>query len=236
MCGRYTFAPNNLALFEDRFLVAPPPASAAGYNVPPGRTVATVVHRAGSAPSCEMFHWGLIPAWAESAERQYKMINARIETVTEKRAYSGLLAQHRCLIPADGFFEWQPRSDGPKQPWWFHLPSAELFAFAGLWTCWQPQPDVEPVNSCTILTTAANDVVAAVHGRMPLILERGDEAGWLDPAVTAEEALALVASNANGSLIGEAVNRSVNNTRNQGSDCIEPADPDRPGPEPGALF
>ena len=236
MCGRYTFAPNNLALFEDRFLVAPPPASAAGYNVPPGRTVATVVHRAGSAPSCEMFHWGLIPAWAESAERQYKMINARIETVTEKRAYSGLLAQYRCLIPADGFFEWQPRSDGPKQPWWFHLPSAELFAFAGLWTCWQPRPDVEPVNSCTILTTAANDVVAPVHGRMPLILERRDETAWLDPGVTAKEALSLAASNANGSLTREPVSRSVNKPRNQGSECIEPVDPDRPDPEPGALF
>ena len=115
MCGRYTFGPGNLTLFADRFSVdAPPPASAAGYNVPPGRPVATVVHRAGSAPNCEMFHWGLIPAWAKSAERQYKMINARIETVTEKRAYSGLLAQHRCLIPADGFFEWQPVATDPS--------------------------------------------------------------------------------------------------------------------------
>jgi len=183
-----------------------------------------------------MFHWGLIPAWAESAERQYKMINARIETVTEKRAYSALLAQFRCLIPADGFFEWQPRAGEPKQPWWFHLPSAELFAFAGLWTSWQPKPDVEPVNSCTILTTAANDVVAPVHGRMPLILERGDEAGWLDPAVTAAQALALAVSNNNSQLIGEPVSRSVNNTRNQGAECIEAVDPGRPDKAPGALF
>jgi len=236
VCGRYTFAPNNLTLFADRFLVAAPLASAAGYNVPPGRPVATIVQRAGSAPSCEMFHWGLIPAWADSAERQYKMINARIETVAEKRAYSGLLAQHRCLIPADGFFEWQPRAEGPKQPWWFHLPASEMFAFAGLWTCWQPKPDVEPVNSCTILTTAANDVVAPVHGRMPVILRRSDEPDWLDPAINPEQALAIAAENDNDLLVAEPVSRSVNNTRNQGAECTEVVDPDHPDTASGALF
>jgi len=236
VCGRYTLAPGNLALFAERFSVAAPPDEAAGYNVPPGRAVATIVQRAGSDPSCEMFHWGLIPAWAQSTERQYKMINARVETVAEKRAYSGLLDQHRCLIPADGFFEWQPQDEGPKQPWWFHLSGAELFAFAGLWTSWQPQPDVEPVDSCTILTTAANNIVSPVHGRMPLIMSREDEETWLDPAVPATQAMALLGRSANDELLRQAVSRGVNNTRNHGPECIEAVDPTGPDPTTGALF
>ncbi len=236
MCGRYTLAPGNLALFADRFLVPAPPESAAGYNLPPGRPVATVVQRPGALPSCEMFHWGLIPAWAQSTERQYKMINARIETVAESRAYSGLLKQHRCLLPADGFFEWQPQQQGPKQPWWFHLPDGELFAFAALWTSWQPQPDVEAVESCTILTTAANTVVEPVHGRMPLILRREDEPDWLDPTIGAQQATSLLASSVNDRLIGRAVGRGVNNTRNQGPQCIIEVDPNGPDRTASGLF
>ena len=236
MCGRYTLAPANLTLFGERFAVASPPGEAAGYNLPPGRAVATIVQRASSPPSCEMFHWGLIPAWTQSSERQYKMINARVETVSEKRAYSGLLDSHRCLIPADGFFEWQIQAEGPKQPSWFHLPSAPLFAFAGLWTTWQPRPDVEPVDSCTILTTAANEVVAPVHSRMPLILSHEDESAWLDPTVPAAQALALLAHSANDQLLRQTVSRGVNNTRNNGPECIEATDPAGPGPTTGALF
>lgn len=236
MCGRYTFAPGNLALFAERFGVGAPPQSASGYNIPPGRPVAAVVHRADSLPSCEMFHWGLIPAWAQSAERPYKMINARVETVAEKRAYSSLLQQHRCLIPADGFFEWQAAASGPKQPWWFHLPGAELFAFAGLWTSWQPQPDVEPVNSCTILTTAAKDVVSPVHGRMPLILRRDDESRWIDPEVGSDAAISIVSANANADLVDEAVARNVNDTRNTGPECIAAAEGGDGSQGPGALF
>jgi putative SOS response-associated peptidase YedK len=236
VCGRYTLAPGALTLFGERFAVAAPPGEAAGYNVPPGRNVAAIVQRADSAPSCEMFHWGLIPAWSQSSERQYKMINARVETVSEKRAYSGLLEQHRCLIPADGFFEWQPQAEGPKQPWWFHLPDAQLFAFAGLWTSWQPQPDVEAVDSCTILTTAANAVVAPVHGRMPLIVSRADEAAWLQPTVPAAQAIELLARSANDQLLSQAVSRGVNSTRNQGPECIEAIDPGGPDLGTGALF
>ncbi len=236
MCGRYTLAPGSLTLFPERFAVAAPAASLAGYNIPPGRPVATILRRDGAPPSGESFHWGLIPAWAQSAEKQYKMINARAETVQEKRAYSGLLAQNRCLIPADGFFEWQPQPDGPKQPWWFHLPGAELFAFAGLWTTWQPRPDVEPVDSCTILTTAAIDVVSPVHGRMPLILRPEDEAGWLDAALAADDALLLLGSSANALLQKQPVSRAVNSTRNQGPDCVTAVDPGGADPSTGALF
>ena len=236
MCGRYTLAPAGLTLFLERLGVAAPAAALAGYNISPGRSVATILRRSGAPPSCESFHWGLIPAWSQSAEKQYKMINARAETVRDKRAYSGLLAQHRCLIPADGFFEWQPQPEAPKQPWWFHLPDAEPFPFAGLWTSWQPQPDVEPVDSCTILTTAANDVVSPVHGRMPLILRPEVEGGWLDATLAAEDALLLLGASANAQLQRQPVSRAVNSTRNQGSDCIAAIDPDGADPSTGALF
>lgn len=183
-----------------------------------------------------MFHWGLIPAWSESAEKQYKMINARAETVREKRAYSGLLAEHRCLIPADGFYEWQPQPEGPKQPWWFHLPSSEPFAFAGLWTSWQPEPDVEPVGSCTILTSSANEIVAPVHSRMPLILNAADERAWLDADVSADDAIARLDDCANRELIAHPVSRAVNNTRNIGAELIEPIEQGGSDPSAGALF
>ena len=236
MCGRYTLAPTSLSLFTERFVLAPPPASAASYNVTPGRAIATITQRQGEAPSCDLLHWGLIPSWAASSERAYKMINARAETVTEKRAYSPLLERNRCLIPADGFFEWQSRAGKPKQPWWFHLADANLFSFAGLWTTWKPEPDVEPVNSCTILTVAANAVVSPVHGRMPLILRRVDEAPWIDPAVDAERALAVIAANANDGLLRQPVSRSVNSPRNQGPECIAAVDDDAAENGSSTLF
>ncbi len=236
MCGRYTLAPGGLTLFPERFGVAAPAPTLAGYNIPPGLSVATILRRDGAPPSCESLHWGLIPAWSQTAEKQYKMINARAETIQQKRAYSGLLAQNRCLIPADGFFEWQPQPDAPKQPWWFHMAGAELFAFAGLWTTWQPRPDVEAVDSCTILTTAANDVVSPVHSRMPLILRPEVEAAWLDPALGAEDALLLLSASANVQLQKQPVSRAVNSTRNQGSDSIAAVDPGGADPSTGALF
>ncbi|MDP4603131.1 MAG: SOS response-associated peptidase [Solirubrobacteraceae bacterium] len=236
MCGRYTLAPGSLTLFSERFGVPNAPEQAAGYNIAPGRPIAAVARRSGAAPSCEMFHWGLIPAWSPAAETRYKMINARVETVREKRSYTDLISGHRCLIPADGFFEWQPQAEGPKRPWWFHLADSELFAFAGLWTSWQPQPGVEPVDSCTMLTTNANETVAPVHNRMPLILRPEDEEAWLDPAVGVEDALGLLENSANALLLTQPVSRAVNSTRNQGEDCIAAVDPSDPEPSSGTLF
>ena len=236
MCGRYTFTPGNLALFAERFGVGDAPELAAGYNIAPGRSVATVAARADGEHACEMMHWGLIPDWASRAERQYKMINARVETVSQKRAYRALLDANRCLIPADGFYEWQKTEDGPKQPYWFHHEAAELFAFAGLWTSSQPNPDDDVIVSCTILTTAANEVVSPVHHRMPLILDRSRESTWLDPSVGSEAALSALSVNANHALLRRAVSRAVSSTSNQGANCIAPDDPAPQGKPSEKLF
>ncbi len=228
MCGRYTLSQTSLGLFAERFQAASPPASAASYNIAPGRPVAAIIEAADGSRSSELMHWGLIPSWAKQSGSSYKMINARSETVAEKPAYRGLIDQHRCLIPADGFFEWQPQDEAPKQPWWFHLPAQQLFAFAGLWTSWQPGPEVEAVQSCTILTTAANTIVAPVHHRMPLILSADGEQHWLDRSVDGAAALKALAASDNAALVAQAVGRVVNSTANQGPECIAPIAADEP--------
>lgn len=236
MCGRYTFTPGNLALFAERFGVGEASTTAAGYNIAPGRPVATVAADQNGEHTCKLMHWGLIPDWAPRTERQYKMINARVETVAEKRAYRDLLDSGRCLIPADGFFEWQVTEDGSKQPYWFHLEGSELFAFPGLWTTTQPDPDDDVIFSCTILTTAANEVVSPVHQRMPLILNKQYESTWLDRSVAGDDALSSLSSNANGSLLRRAVSRAVSSTSNQGANCIEPDDDGLRERPSGRLF
>jgi putative SOS response-associated peptidase YedK len=139
-----------------------------------------------------MAKWGLLPHWAKDSKIAFKLINARAETLTEKPAYRGLLTRHRCLIPADGFYEWTVGSDGKKYPIHFHLPDYELFAFAGLWTARTDDETGEITESCTIITTQPNDLVAPVHDRMPVILLPDAEATWLDQAISKEHALSLL--------------------------------------------
>ena len=122
-----------------------------------------------------MAKWGLLPHWAKDSKTAFKMINARAETLTEKPAYRSLLNRHRCLIPADGFYEWTVGSDGKKHPIHFHLPDYELFAFAGLWTARTDDETGEILESCTVITTTPKELVAPVHDRMPVILPAGAE-------------------------------------------------------------
>jgi putative SOS response-associated peptidase YedK len=131
--------------------------------------------------------WGLIPSWAKDPAIGNRMINARAETVAEKPAFRGLLKKRRCLIPADGFYEWQ-KLDKIKQPVHIVLKNHEPFGFAGLWEHWK-SPDGEEVLSCTIITTEANDLLKAVHDRMPVILTRDVESVWLDPKIQETEKL-----------------------------------------------
>jgi putative SOS response-associated peptidase YedK len=124
--------------------------------------------------------WGLLPHWAKDSKIGFKMINARAGTLTEKPAYRCLLSRFRCLIPADGFYEWTSGSDGKKQPIHFHLPDYAMFAFAGLWTSRTDEETGEIIESCTIITTTPNELVAPVHDRMPVILPPDAETVWLD--------------------------------------------------------
>lgn len=185
MCGRYTLT-TELAELERRFgFAAGELAVLPRFNVAPTQPALTVVRgRAGKgaadAPNrAGWMRWGLIPAWAKAAGNGSPLINARAETLTAKPSFRQALERRRCLIPADGFYEWPAAAGGQRLPWRITLNSGEPFAFAGLWERWQ-SPGGDIVHSCAIVTTAANELLAAIHPRMPVILPRSWEGDWLD--------------------------------------------------------
>src|SRR5262245_45113900 len=190
MCGRFVLtAPREavkafLPLFDL-------PDVAPNYNVAPTQTVLAVrVPTGGAEPAAALLKWGLVPSWADDPAIGYRMINARSETVAEKPAFRSAFSQRRCLILADGFFEWA-KLGKRKQPYLFRLQSGRLFAFAGLWEHWQR--DGRALDSCTILTTEPNDLVKPLHDRMPVILAPADFGLWLDPkAAKGEDLQALL--------------------------------------------
>jgi len=169
----------------------------------------------------DLLRWGLIPFWAKDPGIGARMINARAETVAEKPAFRAAFRRRRCLIPADGFYEW--RREGPrKQPYHFRLPDGGPFAMAGLWERWSPE-GADPIETCTILTTDANDVVRPVHHRMPVILLPEAYETWLDPDVDDRGALApLLVPLAGDAIVGHAVSTHVNAPVNDDPTCVDP--------------
>ncbi|HUR86593.1 MAG TPA: SOS response-associated peptidase [Solirubrobacteraceae bacterium] len=226
MCGRYTLAGTDPSRIRARFPVGERLEVRRRYNVAPGDDVLAVVQRPGAAPQGELLRWGLVPHWAsDPKDLGVKTINARGETVAERPAYRDAFARRRCLIVADGFYEWSAGT-----PHWITREDGEPFAFAGLWASWRPQTEgpVEPLRSCAIVTTAASGPVRALHDRMPVILPRAAEALWLDPD-TPEPELHAVISSASGELAARPVSRAVNDARHDEPDCLDP-------PEQAALF
>jgi putative SOS response-associated peptidase YedK len=221
VCGRFTSSQRREAIGE-RFEVAVPVPYQHRFNLAPQQRT-LIVRERDDVREAVMAKWGLLPHWAKDAKIAFKMINARAETLTERPAYRGLLTRHRCLIPADGFYEWTIGSDGKKKPIHFHLSGYELFAFAGLWTSRTHEETGVIIESCTIITTRPNEVVAPVHDRMPVILPPEVEAAWLSPEVDAREALTLLGQYPAG-LMGAAVaSRLVNSVRNEVPDLLSAA-------------
>jgi putative SOS response-associated peptidase YedK len=221
VCGRFTSSQRREAVGE-RFEVAVPETYQHRFNLAPQQP-ALIVRERDDVRDAVMAKWGLLPHWAEDSKIAFKMINARAETLTEKPAYRGLLNRHRCLIPADGFYEWTVASDGKKHPIHFHLPEYELFAFAGLWTS-RTDKSGEIVESCTIITTRPNELVAPVHDRMPVILPTDAEAVWLDPAISKEHALSLLEPYPADLLLALPASTRVNSVRNDDSELLVPED------------
>ena len=233
MCGRYTLATPDPASLRGRFGLEQSVEVRRRYNVAPGDDVLAVTTDREGRPRGEHLRWGLVPSWADSPDTGLKMINARAETAGEKAAFRGALQRFRCLIVADGFYEWQARSGRPKQPFWITRADGEPFAFAGLWSIWHPKQDGStPLRSCTILTTAANTAIAALHDRMPVILDADAEAPWLDHATPAAALDGLLRGLAPEQTTLREVGRAVNDARHDEADCLEP-----PAPEPqSSLF
>jgi putative SOS response-associated peptidase YedK len=167
--------------------------------------------------------WGLIPSWSKDMSGAAMMINARSETAATKPAFRDLLASRRCLVPADGFYEWQ-RAGKAKQPYCFEVNDGELFAFAGLWDRWK-DPSGQWIKSCSILTTTPNAVTSAVHDRMPVILDRGDYDLWLDPGMTKVEAVSdLLKPYDARTMRSYPVSSRVNHVANDDAECSLPVE------------
>jgi putative SOS response-associated peptidase YedK len=224
MCGRYTLSAPDPAAVRARFGIAEAVAVRQRFNVAPGDDVLAVTTDRQGAPRGDVLRWGLVPAWAKTPESGAKMINARVETAAERPAFKQAFARFRCLIVADGFYEWQARSGGPKQP--FHITRADgqLFAFAGLWSIWHA-PDGGRLRTCTILTTAANSAIAGLHDRMPVILERRAESVWLDPSTSRERLDQVLAGLAPAQTALSPVGLAVNDARCDGPECLAPPVP-----------
>lgn len=218
MCGRYSLsAPTDVLVRE--FDLCDEPELAPSFNIAPGRDVAVVANR--GRRHIELFRWGLVPRWAADPSIGHRLVNARAESAAEKPSFREALRERRCLIPADGFYEWKG-ARAPKTPMYARLRSGAPFAFAGLWERWRA-PDAPPLYSCVILTTAANALLAPVHDRMPVILPRTAYAEWLDPRPRpATELAALLAPFPADLMEVYEVSTLVNKPENDGPQCIEP--------------
>jgi putative SOS response-associated peptidase YedK len=233
MCGRFVLTTPAEAL-RQAFGFIEQPNLAPRYNIAPTQDVPVIRQRKDPAGqrTVQMLRWGLVPSWAESLAGGAKMINARAETVTEKPAFRRAFARRRCLVPADGFYEWRP-GDPAKQPYLITARDGAPLAFAGLWERWSPpaeangllpedrEADRRPyIDSFTIVTTKANAALTPLHPRMPVILAPSDYGRWLDPASELPELLALLEPAPDDLLHHVAVDRRVNNVRNDDADLL----------------
>lgn len=181
MCGRFALKTTAQAIREQFLVEQGLHELEPHYNIAPSMGIASVrMAENKKTRVLTLMQWGLIPAWAKDPAIAHKMINARAETVAEKPSFRGPFRHHRCLIPADGFYEWKKLDGGGKQPYFVKRLDEKPFALAGLWSLWTP-PDGSELESCTIITTNANELMEEIHDRMPVILKEKDFSAWLDP-------------------------------------------------------
>ena len=221
MCGRFTLFEADAILSKEfgapiSFGLAP------RYNIAPSQQILAVRPSTGKGGrEAALLRWGLIPHWAKDPSIGNRMINARAETVAEKPAFRRAFRKQRCLIPADGFFEWQ-KLDRKKQPFYIRMRDRRPFAFAGLWERWEA-PGSEIIETCTILTTDANDVLKPLHDRMPVILPPSEYALWIDPGISdGERLLPLLRSFPTQEMEAFPVGIAVNNPKMDDQHCIAP--------------
>jgi putative SOS response-associated peptidase YedK len=223
MCGRFALNASP-ELLRSLFELNEEPYIAERYNIAPTQPVAVVRMDAQTQQrQWALLRWGLIPSWSKDPAIGAQLINARSETVTEKPSFRSAFKRRRCLIPASGFYEWQ-KSAGGKQPYFIHMKDHSSFAIAGLWESWSGS-DGEELQTCTLLTTEANALMAPLHDRMPVIIEARDYGLWLgsgreETPAYLQNLLHLLRPYADDALTAYAVDTYVNNTRNEGERCI----------------
>ncbi len=221
MCGRYVLeAPEDLSeRFQLRQLSIQLPHT---WNAAPTNRLPVIVEHREGEREAELMQWGLIPRWAKKGDKKgLAPINARAETINEKPMFRHLVKRNRCLVPANGFYEWKNLGDH-KQPYYITVPDDPLFAFAGLYESYVDD-DGEETSTYTIITTEPNELMATLHNRMPVILHKQDEEEWLDPEVTDPlQVERLLVPYPSDEMEAYPVSRKVGNTRNNGPDLIEP--------------
>ena len=237
MCGRYTLTAPDRAALRGRFGLDESVAVTPRFNVAPNDPVLAVTTDHEGVPRGELLRWGLVPGWADSPAIGAKLSNARLETAREKPAFRAAFARSRCLVLADGFYEWRrdPVAAGPgRQPFRIRRDDGAPFAFAGLWSIWHG-PGAAPeqtLRSCTILTRPANAAIAPLHDRMPVILDPVHEQDWLDVTTPAAVLPEILAGLPAARTVLNEVSTAVNDARHDAPDCLH-------GPEAarqGSLF
>ncbi len=226
MCGRFTVTVGIEALRKRFGFEQPEFELLPRFNLAPSQDAPVVLAREGKR-SLSLFRWGLIPSWAKDAKIGGQMINARCETVAEKPSFRASFAKRRCLVLADGFYEWKQVAPNLKWPMRIVLKSREPFAFAGLWDEWR-SPEGKPVRTFTILTTAASESMKELHDRVPVILNREYEPLWLDPKADAKSLGNALIPPADDALEVYSVSPLVNSPKADVPACIDPMTPDQP--------
>lgn len=216
MCGRYALI-SDPAELAAQFDIAPPSRYAPRYNIAPSQPV-LLVRNEDQRRASALLQWGLLPSWSKQAAASRRSINARAETVAEKPSFRAAFRRRRCLVPADGYYEWAAR-DGTKQPYFIYRADRAPFAIAGLWEYWERDGNV--IESCALLTCAANGFLSRVHQRMPVLIEPKNYALWLS-AETRPAELSDLLMPANDDIFAlHAVTKRVNSPANDSRECIE---------------
>ena len=229
MCGRYTLSSDRETLVAHFALDAPPAHFAPSYNIAPSQTVAIVRQVPELGRHMDWVRWGLIPSWAKDIAIGNHMINARAESVAEKPSFRAAWRRRRCLVVADGFYEWKT-VNGAKQPYWIGLDGRPPLAFAGLWEHWDgplaasgnDEAQGTTIESCTIITTDAAPALRELHARMPVILSPDDYASWLASDTPNADLHALLRPYRGSDLSFYPVSRAVNNPRNNYAELLDP--------------
>ena len=221
MCGRYTQTATPDVIAE-HFHLDEPPLLKPHYNIAPSQHVATIrLNPDAATRQCIMLRWGLSPSWAKDPKIGNQCINAKAETVAEKPSFRSAFKKQRCLVIADGFYEWQVQRT-QKRPMWIGMKSKRPFAFAGLWEHWKLDAG-DPIETCTIITTEPNALMQAIHHRMPVILTPHDYDLWLDPTMQQVETMKpLLCPFTSEELVAYPVSTLVNNPRHDAPQCLEP--------------
>jgi putative SOS response-associated peptidase YedK len=219
MCGRYTLTVDPAELMDRFDLKTADVTVAPRYNVAPSQSVAVIYDESPNTLSAAK--WGLIPSWSKDPSIGYKMINARSETLLEKPSYRGLVKKRRCLILADSLYEWRLNEDGSKTPMRIQLKSKEAFAFAGLWDVWKT-PEGERLKTCSIITGGPNELVAPIHNRLAIILQKDIERDWLDRNNEVGHVMSLLKPYPSEAMTAYEVSKKVNSVKNDDVTLIEP--------------